>query len=1122
MNDTRRSQIFEIIKKEFIGPDPLDIQDRLQSDGEEILTGDPPHIRYIAGILYPQASENSTADITEDDVPVEEQDVDELEKDSVSDLGGKGIEYLEDAEELINLSNSYKPSAFSITVAVINGDKVYPSVNVGIYSTLTATDPSTDKKVVKYLRKQLTWNNEGRFVHLPDKGILKVPLVVDGFDTKLKFDVSHRKEYSENKFTIYTFTLENTNTSEGGAVNFEDCFFQVGFSITSESGFHELPDGERVTRDDDYDSNNLLYRNVRSYAIGHGCSASWDSREDSICMIQTEIFPSYEVKPIVPSTIIGVSLEMFKMSDFGSITDAIKELYLLCEKYHVWIEGLKSQLDDIDDIISANRHIACCEECLSRIREGVDLLAADSKIQKAFQMMNRAMLLQQLHYGMPLQSWHDDGNGGVVLSDPIALPDISDTKTWQGNPKRYGRWRPFQLAFILMNLKSMSDRSSSSRGIVDLIWFPTGGGKTEAYLGLSAFTIFIRRLNNKNDTGTAILMRYTLRLLTAQQYERASAMICACEIIRREKEEILGDSRISIGLWVGGDTTPNTMQKAVSAYDKLYNGQGSENKFVMLKCPWCGAEMGVVERKNNLRATPGYRKIGGRKKQFVFQCSNTVCDFAKDDFRLPLSVVDEEIYENPPTLLLGTVDKFAMLPYRPEARGIFGIDENGNRETAPDLIIQDELHLISGPLGSMVGHYETLIHELCTNHSGGHISYPKIISSTATISRAKEQCHALYACGKDNVKLFPPSGLTAGNSFFAEEGTNLTGRQYVGILASGSTSNATTTIRLYAALLYAAKAIDVNLEDERDPYWTNIGYFNSIRELGQTATWIGQDIGEYLHIIYLRRREDQKDGYKEKRRYIYRDLELTSRESSYKIPKSLQKLGIMYPSNNPRPIDICLATNMISVGVDVPRLGLMCVSGQPKTTSEYIQATSRVGRSVDAPGLVFTIYNPGRPRDKSHYEHFQTYHSRLYCHVEPTSVTPFSPPLRERALHALVIGLLRIFNDLHYNSDPPKLPSIEDIARVKDVISSRIDLIEPEEVSATLNHIDEIIDYWKTWTPAKYQDFTGGSDVPLMFQAGTLRNAVWGNRGFATPTSMRSVDASCEAYVLDNRYFEEE
>lgn len=640
-----------------------------------------------------------------------------------------------------------------------------------------------------------------------------------------------------------------------------------------------------------------------------------------------------------------------------------------------------------------------------------------------------------------------------------------------------------------------------------------GGGKTEAYLGLSAYTIFIRRLNNPGDNGTSILMRYTLRLLTAQQYERAASMICACELIRREKEYELGTSRITIGLWVGGDTTPNKMTDAVKAYNDLYSGRRDENLFIMLKCPWCGAQMGVVTlNKKRERRTPGYRKVG--RSSVVFQCANDKCDFSSDNYNLPLVVIDEAIYDNPPTLLLGTVDKFAMLPYRPEAQKIFGIYPDGRR-TPPDLIIQDELHLISGPLGSMVGHYETMIHELCVDRRNDKVIKPKIIASTATISRAKEQCNALYNCGLNNVAQFPPSGIDAGDSFFAVEDSKGVGRKYVGVLAAGSSSFAMTTIRLYAALLYAAKAIDVECENDRDPYWTNVGYFNSIRELGQAATWIHADIDEYLHTIYKRRYEDKKEGYTE-RRYIWRDEELTSRIRSDKIPMSLQNLSIKYPSTDgePRPVDICLATNMISVGVDVSRLGLMTVIGQPKTTSEYIQASSRVGRSSDTPGLIFTIYHPGKPRDKSHYEHFKTYHSKVYCHVEPTSVTPFSAPLRERALHAVLIGLVRLLGTPETYNDPKKIPSNEKMQLLFSIIEDRVRSVDIAELENTHLHLIEIMDEWMNQLPQKYHDFLANDVVPLMYPSGTMPNIDWYGRGMPTPTSMRSVDATCEAYVL--------
>ena len=500
---------------------------------------------------------------------------------------------------------------------------------------------------------------------------------------------------------------------------------------------------------------------------------------------------------------------------------------------------------------------------------------------------------------------------------------------------------------------------------------------------------------------------------------------------------------------------------------------------------------------------------------------------------LPLYVIDESIYDVKPTLLLGTVDKFAMIPFRPEAQGLFGYS-NGTKITAPDLIIQDELHLISGPLGSMVGHYETMINELCALSVHGKQIYPKIIASTATISRAKEQCHALYGCPTEKVFQFPPSGLSAGDSFFACEDRERNGRKYVGILATGSSSDTTTAIRLYASLLYAAKELSVEDESKRDPYWTNIGYFNSIRELGQARTWIRADIDQHLDVIYKRRLYDKafsKEEYKKRRRYIWRDEELTSRISGDKVTASLSNLNIRYPAVvneegkvKEYPIDICLATNMISVGLDVPRLGLMTVAGQPKTTSEYIQATSRVGRDTGAaPGIVFVLYRPGRPRDKSHYEHFKEYHSRLYCNVEPTSVTPFSAPVRERALHAIMVGMIRLESDNVYNESSPHIPSDNMLAHIKSVIEERIQEIDPEEMDDTMDRWQDILDYWEAWNPTCWEpkrnrDFSYTKDVPLMYSAGSHRNEAWGTRGIETPTSMRSVDASCEAEVLSRKY----
>lgn len=1141
MNDDRRNQLLNVVEREMIGPDPIEWEGHKQDNGEEILTVDPPRTRYIAGVLFPKQTTDTAVESGEEntipEILIEEIEIEKLIDESLqcSNVNDHQQESLEDAEELINRSNAYRQSAISITAALHKGDEIRIEVQAGTYKTKKFVDPITGKETTRYPRTAISWTNDGYPIDLPsgEDVIRKIPID----DSGLQFDITHR--YQLGSESIYTFTLENANVCEGSLVKDDDCFFQVKFKIFSTKGFCPLPDSQKInTSDEDYLSNLLLYRNVHNYALGHGCAVDWEEDAKIISWIASATFPSYEIKPIVPSVIPGVSLDMLKMSPHGDFIETLSELNDMCDKYQEWIDRLRIESSELNAkyVHTAERHIQNCESCLQRMKNGITLLMENSHVRVAFQYMNLAMLMQQLHFNLPLQQWEDDGIDGIHLVNQIyPLPSTLDNNTWYDRENKvYGKWRPFQLAFILMNLRSMSDRECNERSIVDLIWFPTGGGKTEAYLGLSAYTIFMRRLNNKNDSGTAILMRYTLRLLTAQQFERASAMICACDIIRKEQVDLFGNGRINIGLWVGGSTTPNSMSDAVRRYNELVNG-GNENPFVMLKCPWCGAQMGPVTRKNGVVELSGYRKVRGpnRKEKIIFCCSNNLCDFSKGNYALPLHVIDEDIYQTTPTLILGTVDKFAMLPFRPQAQGIFGYKE-GIKNSSPDLIIQDELHLISGPLGSMVGHYETMIHELCITRTKSTEIHPKIIASTATISRAKEQCRALYARGPENVFQFPPSGLVAGDSFFAKEDKELNGRRYVGILATASSSDTTTAIRLFSSLLFGAKELQVNAEKERDPYWTNIGYFNSIRELGQAATWIRQDIESHLDVMYKRRFDHKRyslEDYRRKRRYIWRDEELTSRIRGDKVTESLSNLNIRYPEEinsdgniTSRPIDICLATNMISVGLDVPRLGLMTVFGQPKMTSEYIQATSRVGRDGKrAPGIVFVLYRPGRPRDKSHYEHFRGYHSRIYCNVEPTSVTPFSAPVRERALHALMIGILRLQSSSAFNADPPQVPTHEQIRHIKEIITKRVIDIDRSELDATLARLDEVLEMWEDWQPQLWEprfkrDFSYDDIVPLMYQAGSNRNAAWGKKGIETPMSMRSVDASCEAEVLANRY----
>jgi hypothetical protein len=437
-------------------------------------------------------------------------------------------------------------------------------------------------------------------------------------------------------------------------------------------------------------------------------------------------------------------------------------------------------------------------------------------------------------------------------------------------------------------------------------------------------------------------------------------------------------------------------------------------------------------------------------------------------------VVDEDIYRRPPSLLIATVDKFAQMPWKGETQSLFGqldglclrhgflspeveIDDSGNHASRnslprvqrqphgplrpPDLIIQDELHLINGPLGSMVALYETAVDEMCAWNVNGKRVRPKVIASTATIRRAPDQVRKLFL---RKVEVFPPQGTSIKDSFFAVQrtsGEKYPGRRYIGVCAFGRRYPA-SMIRVYVALLASAQKLFEKYDALADPWMTLIGYFNSIRELAGTRRLVEDDIRARL------RDADQRGLAKRQIRFGAVE-ELTSRKSGTDIPKILERLEVIFDKaqeaqreadrkagnqQTTRPFDTVLATNMISVGVDVERLGLMAVAGQPKNTSEYIQATSRVGRSSSGPGLVLTLFNWARPRDLSHYETFEHYHETFYKHVEALSVTPFSARALDRGLAGVLVALMRL-RDERLNANPkagdlqdtdPEMPGVID------------------------------------------------------------------------------------------------
>ncbi|GCE12502.1 helicase-related protein [Tengunoibacter tsumagoiensis] len=1143
---------------------------RQQGSGEEILQRDPPSKRYGVGVLYPwgasiednQTNDNSTNIVAFSDIVENEND-----NNVMTSQAQKSIELIENrsgsAEGTTDIPDieipavkGNRPSSMGISFLADIPDDAILTVNAsgGRYHKHTIFLQGQER--IWWLRSQVTIRAtfEASQLCTQRESKLEDPNIqadnADDLDIAVELYSRPYKHMAGRR--IITVCLVNRSKKQ----NFTDqyCLFQSFFKVhinTSETSnlIHPYPDSTAIDidvdnilpLDDEEESLALLYRKARTFAVGHNCAANWgpaDTKKqeqlfeknyqkngeqtatiETVAWVSAETLPTIEIPSTTPNVErkdgTKVEVEMKALAGLIPGDDGIHALKEVLQLYEDWIEQQSREISTLDLKYrqAAQKHVDECKKCVDRMKQGLYYLQTTPKAMRAFKLANHAMLLQQTHAGREPRKYQTDQKAVTVsFSPPYHELDLNKLEPNQG------KWRAFQVAFLLMTVQSTADPQSMDRKQVELIWFPTGGGKTEAYLGLAAYAMFMRRLEKSANRGVQVLMRYTLRLLTAQQFQRASTLICAMEHLRRKNTEELGTNEFSIGVWVGNATTPNKRDEAIAMLNGLArNDRSVENKFLVNKCPWCRAQMGPIKPAKSGRSA-GTIPVSGysrKEKTVIFHCPDRQCEFYRN---LPIYVIDEDIYEKRPTMLIGTVDKFALIAWKNEVRNIFGINPEGVREYAPpSLIIQDELHLISGPLGSMVGLYETLIEELCTDRRYERPISPKIISSTATIRRYKEQVQRLF--GRDNVSLFPPPGLSVDDSFFARYATNAEGnlehgRLHVGVYAPGLGSLQTAQVRSFTALLQSPLALS---EAERDPWWSLLLFFNSLRELGTTLSLFQSDIPDYFRV--LMNREGKK--FDELRKF-WNILELTGRLKNEEVPEAIAKLEIEYKKDGQRdrPVDVCLASNIIEVGVDIDRLSLMTVVGQPKTTSQYIQVTGRVGRRWwERPGLVITLYGLTRPRDRSHYEKFRSYHERLYAQVEPTSVTPFSPPVLDRALHAIMAAYVRQLGDKDNARSPYPYPS-HLIEKLRQILIPRIEAIDPGELPNFIRVFDNRINQWKSWQRNVWED-NSGNEIPLLVPAGAYVTSEQKHLTWQTANSMRNVDAECNA-VITSLYAEAE
>lgn len=968
------------LRTAYVGPD--------RGDREVLLN--LPDRQYAVGMLFPAASTPG---------PVSEGDA-QIEADVASGD-------LEEVDASVPIAEDWRPSSVAISF-VTDKPSVSCDFSGGTYQ------PIRDDGPPRWQRAQFRFEGlELRRDHPPH--------VLTAGEVPIEIGSRWRAYGDAHLVTVHARVSVKSTDDDRRDIGLT--LFQVALSVTPALDGRILEYDRSNAFDSDPESAELRlrYRDKAVYAVGHGMAADWDLTDGTCTRVFLDpvpafVVPAVETTGLKPESIESEALLLDNLSRIDTETRWVTSMLdAFVDAFSRWVSEQTDCVDDFGVDAPVARSITDRARIASRrMKAGVDLLRAPEQdlLRTAFALGMTAMRLQ-IHQT-------EVRNG----ADPAAIKEP--------------RWRPFQLGFLLVALASTVDETHIDRELVDLIWFPTGGGKTEAYLGLAAVEIFRRRIvHGISGAGTAVITRYTLRLLTSQQFQRAASLICAMELLRHQDPRAKGMAPFSIGLWVGNEVTPRTRRDAKAALDRLHKAARPEeaNEFQIESCPWCGAAL-LPQSGSTDPDRYGFRDVG---HDVVIHCTRANCKFRNE---LPVTVVDDVLYEEPPTILLATVDKFARLQFLPDAGKLLGI---GTPFRQPSLVIQDELHLLSGPLGTTVAVFDAVV-QVLLSHDG---PAPKIVASTATIRASDEQVRGLYGRA---VALYPPAGLRGDRTFFSRPVESGEGRLYVGLMPQ-SVSQVSAVVAATAPLVEIPEVLveDATTHTTRDSYWTLVMYHNSLRELGRTRTLVVDDVNGRLEP------RSERLGLPLRQVRAERILELTSRRGPDELPNDLRELGRSIDDSSVA-IDVVLSSNMLSVGIDIPRLALMLMVGQPKTTAEYIQATSRVGRGRNN-GIVTTLFRSNRARDRSHFESFRSYHEALYRDVEPTSVTPWSLSSRTRSLAGALVALLRhslpalSANDAasRLDLDDDRMSSaIEKLtARFLDMVN-RSDRVEAEETEEEL------------------------------------------------------------------------
>lgn len=1064
-----RENLTDILQRELLGP----------VRGPEETLPFSPKGQYLVGLLAPVKLSGPPAGGSDDEAEpreaIDRGDLLEVPQDAESAAEGRGVPAFaaddneaddqdDDVEDRAPRQGLMIPASMGLRFQVPDDlDSFTVIASWGTYATVETDQVTKSGRPVSHYRrtpvevpKTITMASlrAGRTTAVPlqDSVVLRIDRYDDPGHGRVLVEIAlcnDRETPTPVPVTMWMFQT-HLRVDAGGAA----AFLPVRDVLEHDWREHD----EEVRRLD------LQYRDRLEFAIGRTCSADWTVAPNArrATEVATTWLPVAETAQTRAQPVSGALLSMDALAT-ASAKEVEAGLQPVLSAYSDWIDNQVTEAAKLPDHLSdtADEVIDDARAALARLRDGLAHLTSDPDALRCFQFMNRVMRDQRIHSQIAADR----------ASDPkLSIADARAAVEAKGEAA--ASWRPFQLAFILLQLRSLTEPTSDGRSAkvlsrVELLFFPTGGGKTEAYLGLAAYTFAIRRLQGLVESadgpldgrdGVSVLMRYTLRLLTAQQFQRATALMCAAELARREDEATWGTEPFRIGLWVGTDVSPKRYEEVKQQLVKA-NEFGSHRLTVLQvqRCPWCGTPIGAAQVSTDDALRRAFVHCGDDLARCPFARGGSVAE------GLPVLTVDEEIYRLTPAFVIATVDKFARLAREGEAASLFGYvtrrcgrhgyvhpdyascnvqqahpAANGHpsatvrpvdRLRPPDLIIQDELHLITGSLGTAVGLFEVAVETLSSwETADGKPVRPLIVASTATVRNAEEQVRGLYG---RRVEVFPPQVLDVGDTFFSRDlsiDAAHPGRRYLAISAQGVRLSS-AEIRVAEVLLSAGQLLFDVAGAAADPYMTLVGYFNATRELAGMARYVSDDVQTRV------KRPRLGSGFPPRNGTNFGFLnvgELTSRIASAEIGRNLDQLGLEFdpahdstaglrtrleardagkklPDRKTQPFDVVLATSMLQVGVDVQRLGLMLVVGQPKNTAEYIQASSRVGRDASArPGLVVTLGNWARPRDLAHFEQMRHYHETFYRQVEALSVTPYSATSLDRGIDGILVSAVRV------------------------------------------------------------------------------------------------------------------